>query len=196
MNYVNDHIYRMLLSNDRIMKAFKVIWCQKKRDALSDLVLFNRVKVFHYFIDFIFVNRLKVSHHFTIKRSLSKSFLFMKKMNVNELIQFARLFASIFININNSENKLISHTSQSSTPLSSLSFSSTYILQKNISRTQLQIKASSKSQLLYFNYFYLISRDLSSNLVQYMLIIEVFENVESYKSKSYKEAIVNDLFRD
>ena len=154
------------------------------------------MKVFHYFIDFIFVNRLKVSHHFTIKRSLSKSFLFMKKMNVNELIQFARLFASIFININNSENKLISHTSQSSTPLSSLSFSSTYILQKNISRTQLQIKASSKSQLLYFNYFYLISRDLSSNLVQYMLIIEVFENVESYKSKSYKEAIVNDLFRD
>ena len=25
MNYINDHIYRMLLSNDRIIKSFKVI---------------------------------------------------------------------------------------------------------------------------------------------------------------------------
>ena len=76
INYVNDHIYYMLLSNDRIMKTFKVIWCQKK-DGPS----FN----------FIFINRVKTSHHSTVKKlmsspSPSESFLFIKKMNVNEFI--------------------------------------------------------------------------------------------------------------
>ena len=66
-----------------------------------------------------------------------ESFLFIKEMNVNELIQFAKLFILVFINTNNFENELISHTFQS------LSFSSIHILQKNISRTQLQIEAPS-----------------------------------------------------
>ena len=73
------------------------------------------MKVFYYFIDLIFINRLKAFHHFTIKELTSsfspfKSFLFIKEININELIQFARLFISIFIN-NNFENELISHTS-------------------------------------------------------------------------------------
>ena len=40
-----------------------------------------------------------------------KSFLFIKEMNVNELIQLIRLFISIFMNIDNFENELTSHTS-------------------------------------------------------------------------------------
>ena len=101
IDYVNDYIYRMLLSNDRIMKVFKVIWCQKKSDALSDLVFANHVKTFH---------------HFTIKKLLSssspfESFLFIKEINVNELIQFAKSFTLAFMNINNSENELILHIS-------------------------------------------------------------------------------------
>ena len=48
-------------------------------------------------------------------------------MNINELIQFVKSFILAFININNSENELISHTS----------LSSTHTLQKNISLTQL-----------------------------------------------------------
>ena len=114
-------------------------------------------------------------------------------MNVNEFIQFVRSLILVFINIDNSENELISHTSQSS------SFSSTHILQKNVLRTQLQIKASSQSdqsQSLYFNYSYLIPRDLSLDFIQYMLIVEVFEDIELYESKLYKKTIVNDLFRD
>ena len=51
-------------------------------------------------------------------------------MNVNELIQSARLFVSIFININNSENELISHTFSSST----------HTLQEDALLTQLQIE--------------------------------------------------------
>ena len=70
-----------------------------------------------------------------------KLFLFIKEMNVNELIQFAKLFISIFIN-NNSENKLISHTFQSLTSLSSI-----HILQNDISLTQLQIETSLYSKL-------------------------------------------------
>ena len=49
-----------------------------------------------------------------------KSFLFIKEINVNELIQSAKLFNSIFINIDNFENELVSHTSQSLTSLSSI----------------------------------------------------------------------------
>ena len=41
--------------------------------------------------------------------SSSESFLFVKKMNVNELIQSIRLFISVFINIDNSKNELTSH---------------------------------------------------------------------------------------
>ena len=55
----------------------------------------------------------------------------MKKMNVNELIQFVKPFILIFIN-DNFENKLISHTSQSLT-----SSSSTHTLQDNASSTLL-----------------------------------------------------------
>ena len=122
-----------------------------------------------------------------------ESFLFIKEMNVNELIQFVRLFIFVFINIDNFKNELISHTSQS------LSFSSIHILQKNASRTQLQIETSpqsNQSQLLYFNHFYLIFRNLSSDLIQYMLIAETFEDIELYKPKSYKKTTVNDFFRD
>ena len=54
--------------------------------------------------------------------SFFESFLFIKKMNVNELIQFVKLFIFAFININNFENELISHTFQS------LSFLSIHIL--------------------------------------------------------------------
>ena len=58
------------------MKVFKVIWCQKKGDALSNSVFINHIKTFY---------------HFTVEKLLSspspfKLFLFMKKMNVNELI--------------------------------------------------------------------------------------------------------------
>ena len=100
INYINNHIYRILLSNDRIMKVFKVIWCQKKNGS---------------FFDFIFINRVKAFHHFTIEKLMSssssfKSFLFIKEMNVNELIQSIRLFISIFMNIDNFENELTSHT--------------------------------------------------------------------------------------
>ena len=35
----------------------------------------------------------------------------MKEMNVNELIQFIKLFISIFVNINSFENELILYTS-------------------------------------------------------------------------------------
>ena len=119
----------MLLSNDRIMKIFKIIWCQKKGDSFFDLIFVNRIKVFHHFI----TERLMSSP----SPSASKSFLFIKKMNINELIQFARSFIFAFINIDNFENELTSHTSQS---LSSLSI---HTLQKNASRTQLQIEASS-----------------------------------------------------
>ena len=112
-------------------------------------------------------------------------------MNVNELIQFVTSFISIFMNINNFENVFTSHISQS------LTFLSIHILQKNASLAQLQIETSLKqSQFLYFNYFYLISRDLSSNLIKYRLIVEAFENVEVYKSKLYKKTIINDCFRD
>ena len=38
--------------------------------------------------------------------SFFKSFLFIKKMNMNELIQFVKLFILIFINTNNFENEL------------------------------------------------------------------------------------------
>ena len=184
INYVNDYIYRMLLPNDRIMKAFKVIWCQKK-DGFS--------------FDLIFVNRVRTSHHFTIKKlmfspSPFESFLFIKEMNVNELIQSTRSFISVFINIDNSENELVSHTSQSSTPSSP-----THTLQKNTSSTQLQIETPSQSnqpQPLYSNHLYLIPRNLSSDSIQYILIAEAFEKIESYKPKSYKKTIVNDPFRD
>ena len=123
-----------------------------------------------------------------------KSFLFIKEIDVNELIQFVKSFISIFMNIDSFENELTSHTSQSSTFLSP-----THTLQENTPLTQLQIETSSQlnqPQLLYFNYSYLISRDLSSDLIQYMLIAEVFEDIESYKPKSYKKTIVNNLFRD
>ena len=120
----------------------------------------------------------------------------MKKMNMNELIQFVKSFTLIFMNTNNFKNELTSHIFQSLTFLSSSSFSSIYILQKNASRAQLQIETSLRSQLLYLNHLYLISRNLSSDFIQYMLIVEVFEDVESYKSKSYKKVIVNGFFRD
>ena len=136
---------------------------------------------------------MRASHHFTIEKltpspSPFESFLFIKKMNVNELIQFARSFISIFINTS-SENELISYTS----------LSSTHTLQKNASSTQLQIETPSQlnqSQPLYFNHLYLIFRDFSSDLIQYMLIAEVFEDIESYKPKLYKKTTVNDFFRD
>ena len=64
-------------------------------------------------------------------------FLFIKEMNVNELIQFVKSFTLIFINIDNFENKLISHIFQLS------SFLLIYILQKNTSRAQLQIETLS-----------------------------------------------------
>ena len=67
------------------------------------------------FFDFIFINRLKFFHYFIIKKltlssSPFKSFLFIKEINVNELIQFVKSFILIFINTNNSENELTSHT--------------------------------------------------------------------------------------
>ena len=74
-----------------------------------------------------------ISHHFIIEKmtfSFFESFLFIKEMNMNELIQFVKSFISILININNFKNELTSHTSQS---LTSLSFLSTYILQKDAS---------------------------------------------------------------
>ena len=40
-----------------------------------------------------------------------ETFLFIKKINVNELIQFIKSFIFVFININNFENELILHTS-------------------------------------------------------------------------------------
>ena len=110
------------------MEVFKVIWCQEKGGP---------------FFDFIFINRVKVSHHFTVGRLMSSpssfasgSFLFMKEMNMDELIQFVRSFILVLMDIDNSENELISHTSQSS------SFSSTHTLQEDAPRTQLQIEAS------------------------------------------------------
>ena len=77
----------------------------------------------------IFVNHIKTFHHFTIERLISspssfafESFLFIKKINVNEFIQFVKSLTLALINIDNFKNKLISHTSQSS------SFSSIHIL--------------------------------------------------------------------
>ena len=71
-----------------------------------------------FFFDLIFINRIKASHHFIIKRLMlssspfvSKSFLFIKKMNVNEFIQFIKSFIFVFMNIDNFENKLTSHIS-------------------------------------------------------------------------------------
>ena len=130
INYINDHIYRILLSNDRIIKSFKVIWYQKKNDVFFDFVFINHIKAPQH----------STSYYFTIKKitpSPFKSFLFIKKMNINELIQFAKSFISIFIN-DNSENELISYTSQSLT-----SSSSTYILQNDTLSTLLQIETSS-----------------------------------------------------
>ena len=130
INYINDYIYRMLLSNDRIIKTFKVIWCQKKNDSS---------------FDFILVNRIRALHHFTIKKLISspspyKSFLFIKEINVNEFIQSIRSFNSILMNINNFENELTSYTFQSS-----MSLSPTHTLRKNVSSTQLQIETPPQS---------------------------------------------------
>ena len=84
---------------------------------------------------------MKAFHHFIIKRLIFssssfafKSFLFIKKINVNELIQFVRLFILALINIDNFENELTLYTFQS------LLSSSIYILQKDASRAQLQIE--------------------------------------------------------
>ena len=59
------------------------------------------MKTFHYFI----IEKL------TFSSSSFELFLFIKKMNVNELIQFVKSFILIFININSFENELISHIS-------------------------------------------------------------------------------------
>ena len=105
INYINDHIYRILLSNDRIIKSFKVIWCQKKNDAFFDFVIVNRVKTLKH----------SISHHFIIKKitsspSFFESFLFIKDINVNEFIQFVKSLTLALININNFKNKLTLYT--------------------------------------------------------------------------------------
>ena len=68
------------------------------------------------FFDFIFINRVRAFHHFTIKRLILsfssfvfKSFLFIKKMDVNEFIQFVKSCIFVFMNIDNSENELVSY---------------------------------------------------------------------------------------
>ena len=68
-------------------------------------LLFSTMKALKYSISYYFIIE-KITSSF----SFFESFLFIKKMNVNELIQFVKLFIFVFININNFENELISHT--------------------------------------------------------------------------------------
>ena len=59
-------------------------------------------------------SQYSISHHFTIKKitsSFFELFLFIKEMNINEFIQFAKSFILIFINIDNFENELTLHIS-------------------------------------------------------------------------------------